>query len=150
MINIMFVCLGNICRSTMSEFVMKDMLRKAGLENKVFVASSATSDEALGCDIHYGTKNVLDKHNIPYNKRKAVQLEKSDFEKYDYFIGMDDSNISRMKRILGTSEKVYKLLDFAGEDRSISDPWYTHNFDATYDDVTKGCRGLLELIKQEL
>ena len=150
MIKIMFVCLGNICRSTMSEFVMKHLVEEAGLSDKIFVASSATSYEAIGCDIHRGTKQVLDKNGINYSKRAAVHLERSDFEKYDYFIGMDDGNIYDMKQILGSGRKIYKLLEFAGESASISDPWYTHNFDKTYEDVLRGCRGLLEEIKRKL
>lgn len=150
MIRIMFVCLGNICRSTMSEFVMKHLVEREGLSGKVFVASSATSYEAIGCDIHRGTKDVLDKNGIGYTKRAAVHLEKSDFDKYDYFIGMDDSNICDMKHILSSDKKIYKLLEFAGESGSISDPWYTHNFDKTYEDVLRGCSGLLEEIKRFL
>ncbi len=150
MIKIMFVCLGNICRSTMSEFVMKAMIKEAGLEDKFFVASSATSNEAIGCDVHRGTKAVLDKNDIPYSKRAAVRLEKSDFDKYDYFIGMEERNVGDMKKILGTDKKIYKLLEFAGEDSDISDPWYTHNFDSTYNDVTKGCKALLDMLVTKL
>ncbi len=144
----MFVCLGNICRSTMSEFVMKAMIKEEGLDGEISVASSATSDEAIGCDIHRGTKAILEKHEIPYASRAAVRLKKSDFDKYDYFIGMEDRNIRDMKKILGTDKKIYKLLEFAGDESDISDPWYTHDFDATYRDVTKGCRALLNILKQ--
>ena len=150
MIRIMFVCHGNICRSTMSEFVMKYLSEKAGLKDKVYIASAATSYEEIGNDTHYGTKAVLDKHKIPYTKRQAVHLEKSDYDKYDYFIGMDDTNIRNMKKILGNDKKIYKLLEFAESSDSISDPWYTGNFDITYADVLKGCRGLLEEIKKAL
>ena len=148
MIRIMFVCHGNICRSTMSEFVMKHLIKKAGLENEIYVASSATSYEEIGNDTHYGTKAVLDKHGILYTKRGAVHLEKSDYDKYDYFIGMDDANVSNMKKILGRNDKIYKLLEFAGSARSISDPWYTHDFDSTYADVTEGCTALLDFLKK--
>lgn len=150
MIKIMFVCLGNICRSTMCEFVMKAMIKEAGLADKISVASSATSNEAIGCDIHRGTKFILEKYEIPYTSRVAVRLEKSDYDKYDYFIGMEDTNIRDMKRILGTDKKIYKLLEFAGEANDISDPWYTHDFDATYRDVTKGCKALLDILKKKL
>lgn len=148
MIKIMFVCLGNICRSTMSEFVMKAMIKEEGLEDKFFVASSATSNEAIGCDIHRGTKFILEKYEIPYTHRAAVRLQKSDYDKYDYFIGMEETNIRDMKKILGSDKKIYKLLEFAGEGGDISDPWYTHDFDATYADVTKGCRALLDMLKK--
>ena len=150
MIRIMFVCHGNICRSTMSEFVMKHLVRQAGISDRVYVASSATSYEEIGNDTHYGTKAVLDRHKIPYTKRAAVHLEKSDYDKYDYFIGMDDANIRNMKKILGKTEKIYKLLEFSGSNDSISDPWYTGDFDATYRDVTEGCEALLDKIKKAL
>jgi protein-tyrosine phosphatase len=146
----MFVCHGNICRSTMSEFVMKHLVACEGMSDKVFIASSATSYEEIGNDTHYGTKAVLDKYKIPYAPRRAVHLEKSDFGKYDYFIGMDDANITNMKKILGTGNKTYKLLEFAGESRSISDPWYTGDFEQTYNDVMDGCKGLLETIKRQI
>ena len=150
MIKIMFVCHGNICRSTMSEFVMKHLVREAGLSDKIYIASSATSYEEIGNDTHYGTKAVLDRYKIPYTKRAAVHLEKSDFDKFDYFVGMDDANIRNMKKILGTDKKIYKLLDFAGSSNSISDPWYTGDFDATYRDVLSGCTSFLEAIKKAL
>lgn len=150
MVRIMFVCHGNICRSTMSEFVMKHLVQQAGIADKVYIASSATSYEAIGCDIHRGTKAVLDEHGIPYTKRAAVRLEKSDFDKYDYFIGMDDENIHDMKRILGTIRKIHKLLEFAGENRSISDPWYTGDFNKTYEDVCLGCEALLKKILEQV
>ncbi len=150
MIRIMFVCHGNICRSTMSEFVMKHLANQAGISDKMYIASSATSYEEIGNDTHYGTKAILDRYNIPYTKRAAVHLEKSDYSNYDYFIGMDDANIRNMKKILGNDKKIYKLLEFAESDRSISDPWYTGDFDATYTDVLKGCTALLDRIKKAL
>ena len=146
----MFVCHGNICRSTMSEFVMKHLVCRAGLEDKFYIASSATSYEEIGNGIHYGTKAVLDRYKIPYTKRAAVHLEKSDFDKFDYFIGMDDANIKNMKKILGTDKKIYKLLEFAGSTQSISDPWYTGNFESTYRDVLTGCTALLEAAEKAL
>jgi len=146
MIKIMFVCHGNICRSTMSEFVMRELVKRAGLSDKISCASSATSYEEIGNDTHPGTKKILTFYNIPFTKRGAVHLEKSDYAKYDYFIGMDDANIRNMKKILGADDKIYKLLSFAGESRDISDPWYTHNFEQTYNDVLKGCTALLEQI----
>ena len=150
MIKIMFVCHGNICRSTMSEFVMREIVRQSGLSAEITCASSATSYEEIGNDTHPGTKRMLTENNIPFTKRGAVHLEKSDFPKYDYFIGMDDANIRNMKKILGTSDKIYKLLSFAGETRDISDPWYTGNFEQTYKDVLSGCTALLEELKKEI
>ena len=146
MIRVCFVCLGNICRSPMAEFIFKDLVKKEGLENEFLVESRATCDDEIGNDIHPGTKSILDKHNIPYTRHYATRLLKSDYEKFDYFIGMDNYNVISMKKIFGTGKKVYKLLDFTKNDEGIDDPWYTHNFKATYDDVDKGCRALLKFI----
>lgn len=145
MIKICFVCLGNICRSTMAEYIMKDLVKKEGLEKEFLIESRGTSAD-IGSDIHPGTKNMLDKHNIPYNKHIATQLKKSDYEKYDYFIGMDDYNIRSMKKLFGTDKKLYKLLDFTNNNKEIDDPWYTHNFNITYDEVSKGCKVLLNYL----
>ena len=149
MINILTVCHGNICRSTMAEFLLRDMVEKRGLGEKFYIASSATSREEIGNGVHYGTARILDRFNIDYSKKKAVQLTNSDREKYDYFIGMDDANVRNMTRILGSSDKVYKFLEFAGEKRDIADPWYTGNFNDTYNDVIKGCRAFLAQLENE-
>ena len=101
----------------------------------------------VGGDIHPGTKRELDKHNIPYDRHVSTQLEKDDYEKFDYFIGMDDYNILSMKKMFNNSDKVYKLLEFTNDDKEIGDPWYTHNFTITYDDVDKGCRALFNFVK---
>ena len=145
MIKIIFVCLGNICRSPMAEFVMKDMVKKAGREDEFYIASAATSTEEIGNPVHYGTRNKLARYGISVAGKYAVQLTKADYGKYDYIIGMDDYNIRAIHRITGGNPdgKVYKLLDFA-DGGSIADPWYTGNFDETYDDVVRGCTGLLE------
>ena len=144
---ILFVCHGNICRSPMAEFVMKDLLSKEGI--KAYVASAATSTEEIGNPVHRGTRAKLGQYGISTEGKYAVQLTKSDYGKYDYLIGMDTYNIRNMLRILGGDPegKVCKLLSFAGEDGDIADPWYTGNFDDTYDDVLKGCRALIEAIK---
>ena len=146
MIRICFVCQGNICRSTMAEYVFKDLVRKEGLEKDFLIESRGVIAD-VGSDIHPGTKSMLDKYNIPYSKHIATQLEKNDYEKYDYFIGMDNYNVISMKKLFGTDKKVYKLLDFTKKSKEIDDPWYTHNFNVTYDDVDKGCRALLKHIK---
>ena len=145
MIRICFVCQGNICRSPMAEFIFKDLVRKEGLEKEFLIESRGVIAD-VGSDIHPGTKKMLDLHNIPYSKHVSTQLEKNDYEKFDYFIGMDNYNVISMKKIFGTGKKVYKLLDFTKNDEGIDDPWYTHNFKATYDDVDKGCRALLKFI----
>ena len=149
MIKILFVCLGNICRSPMAEFVMKDMVKKAGRADDFYIASAATSTEEIGNPVHYGTRNKLAQYGISVAGKCAVQLKKADYEKYDYIIGMDDYNIRAILRITGgdPDNKVYKLLDFA-DGGSIADPWYTGNFDETYDDVMRGCTGLLERITE--
>lgn len=147
MIRICFVCLGNICRSTMAEFIFKDLVKKHGLEKEFIIESRGTSAD-VGSDIHPGTKSMLDKHNISYSKHIATQLEKSDYEKFDYFIGMDNYNVISMKRIFNTDKKIYKLLDFTNNNKEIDDPWYTHNFTITYEEIDKGCKALLEYINK--
>ena len=151
MIRIMFVCHGNICRSTMAEFVMKDIVRKNGCENDFLIRSSATSTEEIGSDTHWGTKGILDEMGIPYTKRQAVQLKKSDYEKYDFIIGMDSANMRNINRIIGYDKdhKTHKLLSFANIDRDVADPWYTRDFKTTYDDVLLGCNALFDKIKTE-
>ena len=135
MIKILFVCHGNICRSPMAEFVMKDMVRKAGLETRFVIESKAARRDELGNDTHYGT-------------RRATLLDRSDYDAYDYLIGMDEENMRDMLRLFGgdPNGKIYKLLRFADEDRDVADPWYTGNFDETYEDVLKGCTALLRMI----
>ena len=147
MIRICFVCLGNICRSPTAEFIFKDLVKKEGLEKKFLIESRGTCDDEIGNDMHPGTKSMLDKHNIPYTKHYATRLLKSDYERYDYFIGMDDYNVLSMKELFGTDKKVYKLLDFTKNSKEIDDPWYTHNFTITYNEIDKGCKTLLDCIK---
>ena len=149
MIRVMFTCHGNICRSTMAEFLFRDMVEKKGLGDMFYIASSATSREEIGNGVHYGTRKILDKFNIDYSKKKAVQLTRSDYDKYDFFIGMDDANVRNMINILGKGDKVFKFLEFANENRSIADPWYTGDFEETYRDVIKGARGFLEYLGKE-
>ena len=146
---ILFVCLGNICRSPMAEYVFKDIVKKEGKEKKFYIESAATSTEEIGSDMHYGTKEILDRYHIPYKKHTARQLKKEDYDKFDYIIGMDSGNIRGILRIVGedNQNKVYKLLDFTDENRDIADPWYTGNFKKTYDDILKGCMELYNNIK---
>ena len=143
---ILFMCHGNICRSTMAEFVMKDLVRKAGREEEFHIQSAATHRDEIGSDTHYGTKEILKLKGVPFTPRHAVQMVKADYEKYDLIIGMDSENMTYIKRIIGedTENKVHLLLSFAGEKRSVADPWYTGDFDKTYDDVVKGCTALLQ------
>lgn len=152
MVKILFVCHGNICRSTMAEFVMKHLVAEENLSDKIFVASAACHSDELGSDTHHGTKAKLKEMGIPFTKRKAVLLTKQDYADYDFIIGMDGENMRDIPRITGGDPdgKIFMLLEFAGERRSIADPWYSGNFDATYDDVLKGCTALLQKIKKTL
>ncbi len=149
MVKVMFVCLGNICRSPMAEFVFKDIVKKQGLEKEFYIKSSATSSEEIGNDIHYGTRNKLIQEGIPFEKREATKLKSEDYEKYDYIIGMEKSNIINIQRIVGrdVDNKVYRLLDFSNNPRDIADPWYTGNFKITFNDIVDGCNGFLEYLK---
>ncbi len=149
-IKILFVCHGNICRSPMAEFVMRDMIKKCGLDGKIVTASAATSTEEIGNPVHSGTRRKLREHSISTDGKYAVQLTKSDYDKYDYLIGMDSANIRNMKRITGGDEKIIRLLDLTDEPRDVADPWYTGDFDTTYNDVVKGCKVLLEKLEGEL
>ena len=147
---IMFICHGNICRSPMAEFVMKDLVKKAGCEKDFFIVSSATSREEIGNDIHIGTQKKLRQMQIHFSSRQAVQVTKKDYAMYDYLIVMDQQNLKNLERIIGkdVQNKVHLLLSFAREERSIADPWYTGNYDRTYEDVLCGCQSLLDQLRQ--
>lgn len=146
---ILFVCHGNICRSPMAEFVMKDLVRKAGLEKEFLIESAATSTEEIGNDIHYGTRTKLQKEGVPFTRRAARQITAADYERYDYLVAMDEENLYYMNRRWGNDpdNKISLLLEFAGKTREIADPWYTGNFDQTYLDVVEGCEALLKICK---
>lgn len=133
----------------MAEYVFKDMVQKAGLQDRFYINSAATSREEIGNGVHYGTRRKLATEGICCGDHKAIQMTKQDYDKYDYIIGMDTANIRNINRIIGDDRerKVYKLLSFSGESGDIADPWYTGNFDVTYDDVVRGCRGLLNEVK---
>lgn len=137
MIKILFVCLGNICRSPMAEFVFKDMVKKRGLSDLFVISSAATSSEETGNPVYPGTRKKLRQYNISVDGKRAVRLTEKDYQKYDYIIGMEQANIRNMIRIMGEDrdKKVFKLLDFSDNPRDIADPWYTGNFDRTYEDV---------------
>ena len=144
---ILFVCHGNICRSPMAEFVMKDLLAKAG-RTDVSVASAALHTDELGSDTHRGTKRELTRHGVPFAPRRAWLLSASRASEYDLIIGMDRANMADLQRLLGPAgtAKCRKLLDFADVDRDVADPWYTDDFEATYSDVVAGCEALLRHI----
>ena len=150
MYKILFVCHGNICRSPMAEFVMKDIVAKAGKSDEFVIASCATSTEEIGNPVHYGTKRKLAEVGITCDGKRAVQLTKSDYDKYDYIIAMDSMNLRNLQRIVGfdNEKKIHRLLEFTNYSRDVADPWYTGNFDVTYTDIDNGCRALLEYIKE--
>lgn len=150
-IKILFVCHGNICRSTMAQSVMTHLVREAHLEHMFEIESAATSREEIGNSPHYGTVNELRYRGVPVVPHRAVQMTKADYAYYDYLIGMDTANIRNMNRIAdGDLEgKIYKLLTFAGESFDVADPWYTGDFATTYRDVLKGCQALLKQLTEK-
>ena len=150
MVGILFVCLGNICRSPMAEFIFKKLIKEKGLENEFYVESAATSSWEIGNPIYPPAAKKLAEHGISAKGKRARILEKTDHEKFDFIIGMEDSNIKEIKRIVRceNSDKIYKLLDFAGGG-NIADPWYTNDFETAYEDISKGCAGLIESIEKD-
>ncbi|MCI9006177.1 MAG: low molecular weight phosphotyrosine protein phosphatase [Lachnospiraceae bacterium] len=152
MIKILFVCHGNICRSPMAEFVMKDMVKRQGLADQFYIASAATSTEEIGNPVHYGTRNKLAQVGISTAGKYAVRMERRDYQEYDYIVGMDRWNYKNMLRISGNKDKDKKislLLDYTDHPRDVADPWYTGDFEKTYEDIMAGCKGLLEHIQQK-
>ena len=149
MTKILFVCHGNICRSPMAEFVMKDLVKKAGLEGQFQIASAATSTEEIGCPVYPPARRKLAEHGISCAGKTARQLTKDDYTQYDLLIGMDRANIRNMNRICGGDPdgKIKPLMDYTDRPGDVADPWYTGDFDATLRDVLAGCGGLLRAIK---
>ena len=155
-VRVLFICHGNICRSPMAEFVLKDMVSRRGMADQFEIASAATSTEEIwngvGNPVYPPAREELAKHGIRCDGTRAVQLKAADYDHYDYLIGMDTANIRNMTRIAGGADKeqkIFKLLTFSGSGRDVADPWYTGDFDATFADVMAGCSGLLEKIRRE-
>lgn len=152
MVRVLFVCLGNICRSPMAEFIMKDMIQKQGLADKIYVESAGTSDEEEGNPVYYLAKNKLDEYGINSSGKVARQLKYSDYDKFDYIVGMENTNIRACFRIFGgdNMNKISRLLDFTDRPGDIDDPWYTRDFDTAYSEIYNGCDALLKYIVQNM
>lgn len=165
MTSILFVCHGNICRSTMAEFVMRELVRRAGAQKSIQVDSAATSREEIGNDVHPGTRRVLEREGIPCGHHRSRQMGPADYSRFDYLVGMDAENLAGMYRLLLGQKgygwswdsvsadevrradphgKVSLLMDWTGASRDVADPWYTGNFDATFRDVYAGCSAMLQ------
>ena len=147
MIKLLFICHGNICRSTMAEFVMKDMVKKAGVAQHFHIESAATTDEEIGNPVYPNTRRKLTEHGISCEGKTARQMTRRDYDRFDMIIGMDKENLGDMRRICGgdPEKKISLLLDYTDHPRDVADPWYTRNFDETWEDVNEGCRAVLDL-----
>ena len=150
MIKVLFVCHGNICRSPMAEFILRDMVKKRGISDRFLIASCATSDEeifnGIGNPVYPPAKKELARHGISCEGKRAVQLTKSDYENYDYLICMDENNYRNMLRMLGGDPegKISKLMNHTSRPGNVADPWYTGDFETTYTDIVEGCEALLK------
>ena len=150
MTKILFVCHGNICRSPMAEFILKDLVRKAGCAAEVRIASAATSREELGSPIYPPAQRQLRSHGVPFDDHRARQMTRADYDAYDLLIGMDSRNLANMRRICGGDPdgKLQRLLHYTGQTHDVADPWYTDDFDAAWRDIESGCRALLAQLKK--
>jgi len=151
MTKILFICHGNICRSPMAEFVMKDLVKKAGLEDRFHIGSAATSAEELGNPVYPPARRKLAEHGIGCAGHAARQLVRADYEEYDLLIGMDQANLRNMRRVCGGDPegKLRLLMDYTDRPGEVADPWYTGDFEATWRDVLEGCTGLLKAVGEE-
>ena len=151
MIKVLFVCHGNICRSPMAEFVMKNTINKKGIEKDFYIESAATSREEIGNDMYPPVKNLLYREGVPFERRGARQITDADYDYFDYIIGMDTANYRNLERLTGgdPDEKVSLLLDYTNNPGPISDPWYSRDFEKTYSEVTEGVEGLIRYILEE-
>ena len=148
MIKIMFVCHGNICRSPMAEFVMKKIVKDNNMENMFYIESSATSTEEIGNPVYPPARKILAEHGITCNGKFARQMTFADYQNFDYIIAMDYNNLRNIDRIIGsdTDNKVHLLMYYTGRERSVSDPWYTRDFQTAYNDISEGCNALFSHI----
>ena len=145
---ILFICHGNICRSPMAEFILKDMVGKAGRAGEFEIASAATSTEEIGNDIYPPAKRILTQKGIKFNSRQARQFTKKNYDYYDFIIAMDENNLRNLKRMLGedNEHKISLMMDHAGKHRDVADPWYTGDFETTFIDLVEGCEALLKTL----
>ena len=150
MTRILFICHGNIGRSPMAEFIMKDLVKKAGLEAQFHIESAATSTEEIGNPVYPPARRKLAEHGIDCTGKTARQLKNSDYDKYDLLIGMDRANLRNMHRICGSDpgDKMHLLMDYTDHPGDVADPWYTDDFETTWRDVLAGCQGLLDACKE--
>ena len=150
MIRVLFVCHGNICRSPMAEFLMKELVRQAGQAEAFCIASAATSAEELGNPVYPPVRRKLAEHGIDCTGKTARQLTRRDYEDWDLLIGMDEENMAGMRRLFGGDPegKLHMLLEYAGLHQGVADPWYTRDFDAAWQDVTVGCTALLNRLSR--
>ena len=148
MIKILFICHGNICRSPMAEFVMKDLVEEAGLGERFEIASAATSTEEIGNPVYPPARRKLEEHGISCAGKRARQLRREDYDRYDLLVGMDSANLRSMERICGGDPegKLRLMMDFSQRPGNVADPWYTGDFESTWRDVSEGCRGLLAFV----
>lgn len=146
--NVLFICHGNICRSPMAEYILKDMVRKRGLEDCFYIDSAATSREEIGNSVYPPARRKLRQMQVPCGDHRAVQVTKADYDAYDYLIIMDRYNRRNLMRIIGDDPegKVHELLSFCGISRDVADPWYTGDFDQTYEDIVAGCEAFLDQV----
>ena len=150
MIKVLFVCLGNICRSPMAEFVFKQMVEERGLSERFEIDSAGTNYD---CDernfMHYSAREMLKSMHVPFEEHYSCRIRPNDYTYYDYILAMDDSNIEDIQSLVGgdTEHKIHRLLDFTGNPRNIKDPWYTGNFDESYWDIVEGCQAFLDHLK---
>ena len=151
MTHIIFVCHGNICRSPMAEFVLKDLAARAGMGASFLIESAAMTAEEIGNDMYPPVRRLLREKGIPFTPRRARRFTESDYDRADLVIAMDGENLRHLRRLLGADRdsKIYLLLEYAGERRDVADPWFTDDYETTYRDVRRGCEGLLAALKKQ-
>ncbi len=151
MVKVLFVCHGNICRSPMAEYLFKDYVKKRGKEKEFFISSCATSYEEVGNPVYPPVKRLLKEQGIDCSLKRAVVMEKRDYRKYDFILGMDENNIRNILQIIGedTEHKIHLLSEYAGSFGNIRDPWYTRDFNEAYRDIIKGINGFYQYLEEK-